>query len=102
MQANHGSTWIKLRRNANLRPNSSTKEDQPALTKPPLSTTVGSVTVTIGGKAAQVTFSGLTPRYAGLYQISAVVPGGITTGGAVPVMLSVAGQTSPVVTMAIR
>ena len=57
---------------------------------------------TIGGKSAQVAFSGLTPGYAGLYQINAVVPAGITTGDAVPVVLSVEGQTSPPVTIAVR
>jgi adhesin/invasin len=78
------------------------KEGLPAPATPPLSTTVNPVTVTIGGKAAQVAFSGLTPGYAGLYQVNAVVPAGITTGDAVPVVVSVAGQTSPVVTMAVR
>jgi uncharacterized protein (TIGR03437 family) len=68
----------------------------------PLATTVNTVSVTIGGKAAQVAFSGLTPGYAGLYQVNVVVPAGITTGDAVPVVLSVAGQTSPPVTMAVR
>ena len=38
----------------------------------------------------------------GLYQINAVVPSGIVTGDAVPVVISVAGQTSPPVTMAVR
>jgi uncharacterized protein (TIGR03437 family) len=78
------------------------KEGSPAPTTPPLSTTVNTVTVTIGGKAAQVAFAGLTPGYAGLYQVNAVVPVGITTGDAVPVLLSVAGQDSPPVTMAVR
>ena len=78
------------------------KEGSPAPTSPPLSTTVNPVTVTIGGKAAQVLFSGLTPGYAGLYQVNAVVPSGTTSGDAVPVVLSVAGQTSPAVTMAVR
>jgi uncharacterized protein (TIGR03437 family) len=78
------------------------KEGSPAPTTPPLSTTVNGVTVTIGGKAAQLAFSGLTPGYAGLYQVNAIVPSGITTGDAVPVVLSVAGQTSPPVTMAVR
>ena len=68
----------------------------------PLSRTVNTVGVTIGGQAAQVAFSGLTPGYAGLYQVNAVVPSGITTGEAVPVVLSVAGQTSPVATIAVR
>ena len=78
------------------------KEGSPAPTTPPLSTTVNQVTVTIGGTAAQVAFSGLTPGYAGLYQVNVVVPGGIATGDAVPVVLSVAGQTSPAVTIAVR
>jgi len=78
------------------------KEGSPAPNTPPLSTTVNPVTVTIGDKAAQVVFAGLTPGYAGLYQVNAVVPGGITIGDAVPVVLSVAGQTSPAVTMAVR
>ena len=68
----------------------------------PLTDTVNPVTVTIGGKAAQVRFSGLTPGYAGLYQVNAVVPSGITTGEAVPVVLSVAGQSSPPVTIAVK
>jgi len=74
----------------------------PAPSTPPLSTTVNTVTATIGGKAAQVAFSGLTPGYAGLYQVNAVVPSGITTGDTVPVVVSVAGQTSPPVTMAAK
>jgi uncharacterized protein (TIGR03437 family) len=78
------------------------KEGSPAPTTPPLSTTVNPVTVTIGGKAAQVAFAGLTPEYAGLYQLNVVVPAGITTGDAVPVVVQVAGQTSPAVTMAVR
>jgi uncharacterized protein (TIGR03437 family) len=78
------------------------KEGQPAPTTAPLSMTVNPVTVTIGGIVAQVAFSGLTPGYAGLYQINAAVSSGITTGDAVPVVLSVAGQTSPPVTMAVR
>ncbi len=78
------------------------KEGSPAPTTPPLSTTVNQVTVTIGGQAAFVAFSGLTPGYAGLYQVNAVVPSGIATGDAVPVVLSVAGQTSPAVTIAVR
>jgi uncharacterized protein (TIGR03437 family) len=72
---------------------------------PPLSTTDNQVSVTIDGKAATVVFSGLTPGDPGLYQINAVVPSGITTGDAVPVVISVAGQTSPIsppVTIAVK
>jgi uncharacterized protein (TIGR03437 family) len=68
----------------------------------PLSRTVNPVTVTIGGLPATVSFAGLAPTFAGLYQINAVVPAGVASGGQVPVVISVAGQTSPTVTMAVR
>jgi len=62
----------------------------------PLAWTVNSVTVTIGGVAAPApSFHGLTPGLAGLYQVNVAVPAGTATGDAVPVVLSVAGQTSP-------
>jgi uncharacterized protein (TIGR03437 family) len=80
-------------------------EGVPASSTPPLSTTDNPVSVTIGGKAATVTFAGLTPGDPGLYQINAVVPSGILIGDAVPVVISVAGQTSPIspaVTMAVK
>lgn len=37
-----------------------------------------------------------------LYQVNAIVPQGVPTGDQVPVVLSVAGQISPQVTMAIQ
>jgi uncharacterized protein (TIGR03437 family) len=77
-------------------------EGQPAPTAEPLSRTDVTPAVTIGGKPAAVNFSGLTPGLAGLYQINAVVPADIAPGDAVPVTVSVAGQTSPVVTIAVR
>ncbi|MBZ5595662.1 MAG: hypothetical protein LAP39_25770 [Acidobacteriia bacterium] len=67
----------------------------------PLSRTVTPV-VTIGGLPAQVMFSGLTPGYAGLYQVNAVVPAGVTPGDDVPLVLTIAGQASPAVTIAVR
>jgi uncharacterized protein (TIGR03437 family) len=58
--------------------------------------TVATVAVTIGGQAApNISYAGLTPGFPGLYQINAVVPSGIATGD-VPVVISVAGQTSPI------
>lgn len=58
--------------------------------------------MTIGGKRAQVQFAGLTPGFAGLYQINAVVPAGVTPGNDVSLQLTIAGQSSPVVTIAVR
>jgi adhesin/invasin len=62
----------------------------------------GPVTVTIGGVPASVGFAGLSPGYAGLYQINAVVPAGVAPGSQVPVVITVAGQTSPPVTLAVK
>jgi uncharacterized protein (TIGR03437 family) len=68
----------------------------------PLSKTTNPVTVTIGGLPAKVSFAGLTPTSAGLYNVNAVVPAGITPGPSVPVVLTVAGASSPSVTLAIQ
>ena len=68
----------------------------------PPAMTVDTVTVTIGGVDAPVQFAGLAPGFAGLYQVNAVVPAGVTPGNDVPVVLSVSGQTSPTVTMAVQ
>jgi uncharacterized protein (TIGR03437 family) len=68
----------------------------------PLSRTVADPLVTIGGQTAAVSFSGLTPNFAGLYQINATIPAGIAPGDAVPVIISISGQTSPAVTISIR
>lgn len=68
----------------------------------PPANTVVIPTVTIGGKNARVTFSGLSPGFAGLYQIDAVVPPGVAPGSQVPVVISISGQTSPPVTIAVK
>jgi uncharacterized protein (TIGR03437 family) len=68
----------------------------------PLSVAVNPVSLTIGGVPAQVLFAGLSPGSAALYQVNAVVPAGVTPGGQVPVVMTVAGQTSPPVTMAVQ
>ena len=60
------------------------------------------VTVTIGGQSATVAFAGLTPTYAGLYQVNVTVPDGITPGPSVPVIITAAGLSSPPVTVAIK
>jgi uncharacterized protein (TIGR03437 family) len=60
------------------------------------------VKVLIDGREAAVQFAGLTPGLAGLYQVNAVVPAGVAPGNAVPVVLTVNGQSSPPVTIAVR
>jgi uncharacterized protein (TIGR03437 family) len=67
-----------------------------------LSYTVNPVTVTIGGQSAQVLFAGLAPGYAGLYQVNAIVPSGITPASDVPLVLTSAGQASAPVTIALQ
>lgn len=49
-----------------------------------------------------VDFAGLTPGFAGLYQVNATVPAGVGAGAEVPVVLTVWGLPSPVVTIAVR
>ncbi|HXB73211.1 MAG TPA: hypothetical protein VNY05_33550 [Candidatus Acidoferrales bacterium] len=66
------------------------------------SITTNTLQVLIGNQAAQVSFAGLAPGFAGLYQVNAIVPQSAGTGGAVAVSLSIGGQISPEVTMAIQ
>jgi uncharacterized protein (TIGR03437 family) len=68
----------------------------------PPATTTNPATVTIGGKTAQVFFSGLVGGFAGLYQVNAYVPKGITPGDTVPLVISVAGFDSAPVTVAVK
>ena len=56
----------------------------------------------IGDRPAQVTFAGLSPGSAGLYQVNAIVSQGISPGNEAPVVLMVAGRVSPPVTMAVQ
>ncbi|MGD0437317.1 MAG: hypothetical protein ABSB86_12700 [Bryobacteraceae bacterium] len=68
----------------------------------PLSHTTNTVTVTIGGVNAPVQFAGLAPTFTGLYQVNVAVPSGITPGDNVPLVLTVAGQQSSAVTIAVK
>ncbi len=63
----------------------------------PLFNTQGTVTVTIGGQPANVTFSGLAPLFAGLYQVNVQVPAG-TAAGDQPLVLQIATSSGTVVT----
>jgi uncharacterized protein (TIGR03437 family) len=44
------------------------------------STSLSAISVTIGGRPAQVTFSGLAPDYVALYQLNVVVPTDAASG----------------------
>jgi uncharacterized protein (TIGR03437 family) len=67
-----------------------------------LTTTVGTLTATIGGVSAQVTFAGMTPGSTGLYQVNLVVPAGLPNNNATQLQLSIDGQQSAIVTMAVQ
>jgi uncharacterized protein (TIGR03437 family) len=66
----------------------------------PLSMTQVLPVVMIGGQQAQVTYSGLAPTFAGLYQVNAIVPAGITPGNSVPLSITIGGVQSNTVTIA--
>jgi uncharacterized protein (TIGR03437 family) len=68
----------------------------------PLSTTLTTPVVTIGGVPAVVSFSGLAPGFVGLYQVNAQVPANAPSGAAVPVVMNVGGVASNAVTVAIQ
>jgi uncharacterized protein (TIGR03437 family) len=60
-------------------------------------------TVLVGGVAAQVTFSGLSPQFVGVNQINIVLAAGTPAGNAVPVQIQVNGSTSSnLVTIAVN
>jgi len=64
-------------------------------------TSTGPITVSIGGVAAPVSFSGLAPGYLGLYQVNVQVPAKAPTGPAVPLTISTGGMTSNQATIAV-
>src|ERR1700693_3078812 len=68
----------------------------------PLSATTTSPTVTIGGTAATVVFSGLAPGAIGEYQVNVQVPASAPSGNAVPVVISIGGVNSNPVTISVQ
>jgi uncharacterized protein (TIGR03437 family) len=68
----------------------------------PLSNTLVSPYVTIGGVIAPLSFSGLAPGFVGLYQVNVQVPNAAPSGGQVPVGISIGGVSSNVVTIAVQ
>lgn len=57
-------------------------------------TTMTPPTVNIGGMPTMVSWAGASPQFFGVYQLNVMVPGGVPTGPAVPVQLSIGGVTS--------
>jgi uncharacterized protein (TIGR03437 family) len=68
----------------------------------PLAQSVETPTVSIGGRPAQVLFSGLAPGIVGLYQVNVSVPNDAPTGPDVEVSLRQSGVTSKISRLAIR
>ncbi len=79
--------------------------NQPATGDPapsrPLAETTTLPVVTIGGRQAQVLYSGLAPGTAAEYQINAIVPAEIEAGNA-QVTVTIGGQTSPATSLPVR
>ena len=67
----------------------------------PLSKTLTTPRVSIGGVPAAVSFSGLAPGFVGLYQVDVEIPQGVPGGSAVPVKLTISGVQSNTVTIAV-
>jgi minor extracellular serine protease Vpr len=67
----------------------------------PLSSTTTLPTVTIGGATANVSFSGLTPGFPGLYQINLQVPSSISAGNQ-PIVVSIGGVSSPALMLPVK
>ena len=65
----------------------------PPVSGSPLYETPTLPTVTIGGVPAKVLFSGLTPGYAGEYQIDVTIPAGVASGDSVPVVVTMLGAS---------
>ena len=59
----------------------------------PLSLIAAPVQVTIGGRNAMVSYQGLAPGFAGLAQVNAIVPPGLTPGDQ-PVFVTINGIPS--------
>jgi uncharacterized protein (TIGR03437 family) len=62
---------------------------------PPLSWADNTLTVTLEGMNAPVTFAGATPGYTGLYQVNATVPAGVAASSQASLILTQSGRSSP-------
>jgi uncharacterized protein (TIGR03437 family) len=68
----------------------------------PLARTLTTPTVTVGGVAAIVSYSGLAPTLIGVYQVNAMVPSGVVPGNAVTVVIGMGTAMSNTVTIAVQ
>jgi uncharacterized protein (TIGR03437 family) len=67
----------------------------PALLPPnPLSSTVISASVTLGGVPLNVLYAGLVPGEVGVYQVNASVPAGVPQGMDIPLVVAQAGSST--------
>jgi minor extracellular serine protease Vpr len=80
-------------------------DNQPATGDPapsaPLSRTLAKPSVTIGGRPAVVSFSGLAPGFPGLNQVNFVVPAG-TPAGVQQVVVTIGGVDAPPVNLPVQ
>jgi len=76
--------------------------DGAASSATPLSYTLQTPVLTIGGAAANVSFSGLTPGFTGLYQVNAQVPGGTANGDDMTIVLNIGAAISNTITTSIQ
>jgi uncharacterized protein (TIGR03437 family) len=68
----------------------------------PLSVTVQTPNVLVGGVPAEVLYSGLAPGFVGLYQVNVRIPNTVVAGTSIPVEIQIGGRSSNVVTVAVR
>lgn len=64
--------------------------------------TVLTATATVGGVRADVQYSGAAPGLVGAWQVNVIIPATVTPGSAVPVTVTIGGQTSNQVTIAVE
>jgi uncharacterized protein (TIGR03437 family) len=69
---------------------------------PAAAPTVNPVVVQIGGISVTPLYAGLTPGSPGLYQINVAVPQNVTPSSQVPVVMTIANQSSPAVTVSVE
>ncbi len=65
-------------------------------------TTLTPPVVTVGNSRAEVSFAGLAPGFAGLYQVNFRIPADVTPGAEAPLKLSISGVESNTTKLAIR